>query len=448
MQIQQAADGFSAWHGERKDNRVETERLEIRGGRQLDGSIAVSGAKNAVLPIMAACLLTRGRSVLHRVPRLRDVETMIGILRSLGMHVDWLGPHTLSLEPTSNPAPVPQGELVRAMRGSICVLGPLLATHGVAAVPLPGGCVIGARPIDLHLFGLGRLGASITEQDDIVIARAERLRGAEMVLAGPRGSTVTGTANVLMAAALAEGRTVINAAAAEPEIADLCRYLASCGAAIDGIGTNRLVIEGVKELHGAEHTVIPDRIEAGTYLVAAAITGGTVKLTGACEAHMTALLDVLREMGAHLRCQETDISLSMGSDLLAASCETAPHPGVPTDMQPQLTALMCTASGISQVHERVYPDRTTHVPELEHMGARFSVSGSRIQVHGSSLSGAAVHAKDLRAGAALVLAGLAADGLTIVTGLDQLDRGYEGLEERLRKLGADVQRVAAGRLTA
>jgi UDP-N-acetylglucosamine 1-carboxyvinyltransferase len=420
----------------------QTEHIEIAGGRPLTGTLTVSGAKNAALPIMAASLLTQGRTTLTHVPRLRDVETMAAILRELGVNVRWTGPNTMTLEPTALPEPVAPGELVREMRGSICVLGPLLATRGVAGVPLPGGCVIGERPIDLHLKGLRALGASIQEQEDLVIARADGLRGAEMNLCGQRGSTVTGTANVLMAAALARGRTIIRRAAREPEVQDLCHYLVACGARIEGIGTDRLIIDGVDRLHGTEHRVVPDRIEAGTLLVAAAATRGSIILRGACPDHMAALLECLREIGATVEVQGKTVRLAVAGPLEGVDIETAPHPGLPTDMQPQLSALLCTVDGRSIVHENVYPDRTTHVPHLSRMGAQVVLGKGSAMIEGvPELRGAAVHADDLRSGAALVIAGLTASGTTTITGLDQLDRGYQRLEPRLRKLGADIRRV-------
>jgi UDP-N-acetylglucosamine 1-carboxyvinyltransferase len=427
----------------------DTDHIRIVGGKPLAGDLTVSGAKNAALPIMAASLLTRGRTTLSRVPRLRDVETMAAILRELGVDVRWVGPNTMTLEPTAQPEPVAPKELVHAMRGSICVLGPLLATRGVAGVPLPGGCVIGERPIDLHLKGLRALGARVQEQPDLVIARADDLRGAEMNLAGPRGSTVTGTANVLMAATLARGRTVIRRAACEPEVQDLCRYLVACGARIEGIGTPELTIDGVSELRGADHVIVPDRIEAGTLLVAAAITRGSIRLTGARPEQMDALLGCLAEAGARIRVEDDTIHLQTPDPLCGVHVETAPHPGLPTDMQPQLSALLCTAQGRSIVQEHVYPDRTTHVPHLRRMGAGVVIYEDQAIIEGgASLRGAEVHAEDLRAGAALVLAGLAATGTTTITGLDQIDRGYQDLEARLRKLGADIQRVQTERRSA
>jgi UDP-N-acetylglucosamine 1-carboxyvinyltransferase len=427
----------------------ETDYIEINGGKPLAGTLTVSGAKNAALPIMAASLLTRGRTTLTRVPRLRDVQTMAAILRELGVDVRWTGPNTMTLEPTASPEPVAPGDLVRTMRGSICVLGPLLATRGVAGVPLPGGCVIGERPIDLHLKGLRALGARIQEQEDLVIARADALSGAEMNLSGPRGSTVTGTANVLMAATLARGRTVIRRAACEPEVQDLCHYLVACGARIQGIGTSELTIDGVRDLHGTEHTVVPDRIEAGTLLVAAAATRGSITLRGACPGHMDALLGCLEDTGAQLVVEGQSVHLSTPGPLKGMHVETAPHPGLPTDMQPQLSALLCTVDDRSIVHENVYPDRVTHVPHLEKMGASFVLHSDYAVIESMGrLRGADVNAEDLRAGAALVIAGLAAEGRTRVTGLDQIDRGYQDLEARLSKLGADIRRVEAERRSA
>jgi UDP-N-acetylglucosamine 1-carboxyvinyltransferase len=337
------------------------------------------------------------------------------------------------------------------MRGSICVLGPLLARRGSAAVSLPGGCVIGDRPIDLHLKGLRALGARIQEEKTSVLAHADRLRGARMDLSGEHGSTVTGTANVMMAATLAEGRTIIERAAREPEVQDLCHYLVACGARISGIGSSTLIIDGVPELHGVEHKVVPDRIETGTLLVAAAATRGSITVDEARPEDMGAVLECLRQAGARVSINGRSIHLTTPDPLRGVDVATAPHPGLPTDMQPQLSTLLCTVSARSIIREEVYPKRTTHVEFLREMGAKIRVYESQLIVdEGGPLQGATVRAKDLRAGAALVIAGLAADGTTTVTGLDQIDRGYQDLAPRLRAIGAEIHRVdpQAGRRTA
>ena len=418
------------------------EEIIIRGGRPLGGTLRVSGAKNAALPLMAASLLVPEPTVLHHVPRLRDVETMAGVLRHLGMAVDWVGAESLRLTPGNVPPTVEPCELIPRMRGSICVLGPLLATRGAAVLPLPGGCVLGERPIDLHLAGLEALGAHIRCEEPYVFAVADRLRGSHVNMAGPRGSTVLGTANVMMAAVLAEERTVIRCAAREPEVQDVAHFLNRCGAAIRGIGTDTLTIDGVARLHGTEHTVIPDRIEAGTFLAAAAITGGEVALAGACPEHMRADLAALRQAGVRVEVSGSVVHVRRSGPLGPLELTASPYPGFPTDLQPQFCALLCLAQGRSTVREMVYPERFTHVAELARMGARIVRNGPCATMQGvASLRGATVRAADIRAGAALVLAGLAAEGQTVITGVEQVDRGYETLVDRLELLGADVRRA-------
>lgn len=418
------------------------ERIVVHGGRPLSGAVRISGAKNAALPIMAASILTEGPTVLRRVPRLTDVETIAEILRALGVSVDWIGRDSLLLAPRRTGPCVAPLDLVRQMRASICVLGPLLAMRGAAKVPMPGGCVIGPRPIDLHLRGLSALGAAMEIEGPYIRAWAGRLRGTRVNLAGPHGSTVLGTANVVMAAALARGRTVIEHAACEPEIQDLVAFLNACGARIAGAGTRRLVIEGVQRLHGTEHTIIPDRIEAGTFLAAAASTGGAVTLRGARPDHMQAVIEVMKRMGVDFRRVEGGLTVSRSGPLRPVSLVTSPYPGLPTDMQPQLSVLLCLAGGKSTVREGVYPCRFAHVPQLQRMGARISHGQGRAVIQGvGRLHGATVNAAALREGAALVVAGLAAQGLTTIRGVDQIDRGYQALEERLEELGADIRRV-------
>jgi UDP-N-acetylglucosamine 1-carboxyvinyltransferase len=417
------------------------DEMVIHGGRPLSGAVHIHGAKNAALPIMAASLLTEGPTVLHRVPRLRDVETIAGILNSLGVTTRWVGPQTLRLVPHWSAAYVARFDLVRQMRGSVCVLGPLLATRGAAVLPQPGGCVLGERPIDLHLKGLRGLGAVIQAGAPCIYARADRLRGARVSLAGPHGSTVTGTANVLMAATLAEGRTVIEGAACEPETQDLAAYLSACGARIGGIGTRTLTVDGVKRLRGVEHSIIPDRIEAGTLAAAAAATGGEVTLEGVRPDHMEATLEALERAGAECRVEGDSITVRRTGPLRPVNLVTAPYPGFPTDMHPQLSALLCLARGRSTIRETIYPERFTYAGELSRMGARIARADATAVVEGPApLHGAAVRATDLRAGAALVVAALAACGQTILSGVDQVDRGHQCLEERLGALGADICR--------
>lgn len=415
----------------------------IRGGTPLRGHTAVSGAKNAALPIMAAALATDGPSVLRGVPDLADVRTLGKLLGSLGMHVERRRDGEMLLEAADERPCAADYDLVRTMRASVCVLGPLLARRGRACISLPGGCNIGDRPIDLHLKGLAALGAEIRVQRGYVIAEARRLSGARIYLGGPFGSTVTGTCNVMVAAALAEGVTTIEAAACEPEVVDLGNYLNRQGAKISGLGTPFLEIEGVESLGGTTHQIVPDRIEAATLMIAAAITGGDVRLANAPLGHLTAVLEKLREIG--VRIEEADdgcVRVSAGAGLCAADCIALPYPGIPTDVQAQLMALLCCAPGISVVTDKVFPDRFMHAAELVRMGAHIRREGPSAIISGvDHLSAAAVMASDLRASAALVLAALAAEGESAIRRIYHLDRGYERLEEKLRHLGANISRV-------
>ncbi|NLW50332.1 MAG: UDP-N-acetylglucosamine 1-carboxyvinyltransferase [Candidatus Brocadiaceae bacterium] len=420
------------------------EEIVIRGGRPLRGDLQVSGAKNAALPIMAASLLVPEPTTLHHVPRLRDVQTMCGILEHLGTAVDWLGPESVRLTPGGTQPHVGPCDLVRDMRGSVCVLGPLLATRGAVVLPAPGGCVIGKRPIDLHVKGLEALGARFRLCHPYVYAQAGELTGTRIDMAGPRGYTVLGTANVMMAAVLARGRTVIESAASEPEVQDVAHFLNRCGARIAGIGSNTLTIDGVDRLQATEYTIIPDRIEAGTFLAAAALTGGRIRLAGACPDHMRAELDVFRRAGLDVQEGNSVLTGSCAGPLRPVDVRTGSYPHFSTDMHPQVCAVLCLARGRSVLHETVYPERFTHVEALNRMGARVSVRGASSVIDGpASLRGAAVHAADLRAGAALVLAGLAAEGETVVRGVAQIDRGYDQLVRRLALLGADISRREA-----
>lgn len=420
-------------------------RLRIQGGRPLEGVVQVGGAKNAALPIMAAALLAEEPVCLQRVPCLTDVDTLSSVLQRLGMAVQHDGTGGLTLA-TLNPRPYHTGYAhVRRMRASFCVLGPLLARRRRAVVSLPGGCHIGPRPIDLHLKGLMALGADVRIERGHVVARASRLRGARIDLAGPCGPTVTGTANVMSAAVLARGVTTITSAAIEPEIVDLGLFLNRCGACIEGLGTSSLTIRGVEHLGGAVHEVIPDRIEAATLLMAGAITGGQVTVAGANDTQLETVLDELDAAGHHLTSNSESVSLYAGSSVRPRDIIARPYPGVPTDLQAQWTALLSLSGGTSRVIDMVFPQRFQHVAELQRLGANVRVDSGSVVIRGvRAFEGAPVRATDLRAGAALVLAGLAAEGETTVSGLMHLDRGYEGLDRKLAQLGAVIRREGMG----
>jgi UDP-N-acetylglucosamine 1-carboxyvinyltransferase len=418
------------------------DQIHIDGGTRLEGEVRVSGSKNATLPLMAAALLGEGPTTLRNVPDLADVTTLLELLRTMGVdahRVPGAERHVVRVHAPPSVTPEAPYDLVRKMRASVLVLGPLLARFGRARVSLPGGCAIGARPIDQHLKGFRALGAEILLEGGYVEARAERLRGATVRF---DTITVTGTENVLMAAVLAEGTTVLENAAREPEVEDLARALNAMGARIQGAGTDLMVVEGVSRLSGTEHTVIPDRIEAGTLLVAAAITRGDVHVHGAVPAHLDAVVGKLREAGCTvaptadgLRCKGPEVPEPV--DL-----HTTEHPGFPTDMQAQLMALLSVARGTSVVSENIFENRFMHVAELRRMGADIRVEGHTAVVKGvHTLSGAPVMATDLRASASLILAGLRAAGTTRVARVYHLDRGYEGLERKLQTLGARTTRV-------
>ncbi len=418
------------------------DRIRIRGGRALSGEIVISGAKNATLPLMVAGLLTDERLVLSRVPVLADTVTLTELLRNHGITVEAVGNdgHTLSLGgPISNTeAPY---EIVRKMRASFLVLGPLLARTREARVSLPGGCSIGTRAVDLHLKGLEQMGAVITLDGGYVEAKAPQgLKGATIVFSMP---SVGATENILMAATLAEGRTVIANAAREPEITDLCDCLVAMGAEISGIGTDHLTIDGVASLHGAHHEVIADRIETGTYACAAAITGGSLHLTGGRLDHLGAVMRTLAEAGVEITETPTGLSVKRLNGLHGVDAITEPYPGFPTDMQAQFMVLMSVASGASMVTETIFENRFMHVPELNRMGASINVHGKSAIVRGVPyLSGAPVMATDLRASVSLVLAGLVARGETIVNRVYHLDRGFETVERKLAACGADIERLS------
>ena len=415
--------------------------LLIKGGVPLHGDVQISGAKNAVLPLMAATLLTAEQCVIRRVPDLSDVKFMGQVLASLGAKVEINGDEVKiqanKIKGTGD------YDLIRKMRGSICILGPLLARLKKATVSLPGGCVIGARPVDLHLKGLEALSAKITVERGYVIAKAPKLLGRELFLGGRSGPTVLGTANIMMAATLAEGVTIIDSAACEPEIVDLANFLNAMGAKVAGAGSPTITITGVKELHGAEHEVIPDRIEAATYAIAAAATNGEVTLHGARADHMHAILDKLREAGVKVERSGPRITVKRGGRLKPVDIVTQPYAGFPTDAQAQMMVLMALTPGISIITERIFEARFMHVSELQRLGADVAIEGpSAIVKGGKPLSGAEVMASDLRASAALVIGGMAAKGSTQVNRIYHLDRGYEKIDEKLKKLGARVSRVA------
>jgi UDP-N-acetylglucosamine 1-carboxyvinyltransferase len=417
------------------------DRIRIRGGRPLHGEIPIGGAKNAALPLMAAGLLTADRLVLRQVPQLADIITMTALLQQHGIAVEPLSNdgRTLSLGGTIGNTEAPY-DIVRKMRASILVLGPVLARMGEARVSLPGGCAIGTRPVDLHLKGLEQMGAEIRLEAGYIHALAPRgLRGATIVM--PFVS-VGATENLMMAACLAEGRTVLANAAREPEISDLASCLVAMGAQIEGIGTDRLTIEGVAALHGATHDIIPDRIETGTYACAAAITGGEVRLLGGRLEHLGAVARTLGEAGVDVSEQDGALVVKRLNGLHGADVMTEPYPGFPTDMQAQFMSLMSVAEGAAMVTETIFENRFMHVPELNRMGARINVHGASAIVRGvPGLSGAPVMATDLRASVSLVLAGLAARGETVVNRVYHLDRGYEAVEQKLAACGAEIERL-------
>ena len=417
-------------------------RLLIEGGGRLDGEIRISGAKNATLPILAAALLAETPITIGNVPHLHDVTTTVTLLRRMGVEVT-VGEHmALEVDPSTIKEMVAPYELVRTMRASILVLGPLLARFGQAEVSLPGGCAIGSRPVELHLKGLAAMGADIEVRNGYIYASAQRLHGAHILM---DLVSVTGTENLMMAAALAEGETVIENAAREPEVVDLANCLIEMGAKIEGAGTETLRIQGVKSLQGCYYEVLPDRIETGTYLVAGALTGGRVRVKRTRPDMMQAVLEKLREAGAEITSAEDWIELDMkGRRPQAVTIRTAPYPAFPTDMQAQFTALNSVAEGAGVVTETVFENRFMHVQELVRMGARIQLEGNTAMIHGvQRLTAAPVLATDLRASASLVLAGLVAEGETVVDRIYHIDRGYECIEEKLAQLGARIRRVSA-----
>jgi UDP-N-acetylglucosamine 1-carboxyvinyltransferase len=419
--------------------------FHIEGPVQLSGAVNINGSKNASLPIMAAAVLTAGKSVIKAVPYLSDISVFSQLLGQLGCKIDRRPNGDLCVDSQVIDNPVGDYEIVRKMRASVCILGPLLARCGRVEVSMPGGCAIGDRPIDIHLRGLSELGAKIHLKNGYVVAEAPKsgLRGKDIFMGGPFGSTVLGTANVLMAATLAKGKTVIDSAACEPEVVDLANFLTRMGAKIDGIGSPRLTVEGVKELHPAEYQVIPDRIEAGTFMVAAAITAGRLQLVNCRLSDMMAVVDRLRNIGATVEAANGGCVVTRTGHIKPADITTQPYPGFPTDLQAQLMALLSLAEGNSIIIEKVFPDRFMHVAELNRMAANLRKEGPVVIVAGvKKLIAAPVMASDLRASAALVLAGLVAEGTTIVNRVYHIDRGYEKIEEKLNHVGAKILRQA------
>ena len=421
------------------------DKLLVHGNGSLQGSINISGSKNASLPILAATLLSSEPSIIRRVPDVSDTNYMLQILRALGAEVE-RSSGTVRVEPASI-APEAPYDLVRKMRASICVMGPLLARVGRAKISLPGGCVIGDRPVDLHLKAMQGLGARVEmEGGDIILSAPGGLLGAEVDMRGKHGPTVLGTDNLMMAAVLAKGTTVIDSAASEPEVVDLADFLVKMGARIKGAGTRRIEINGVEELKGVEHTIIPDRIEAGTFMVAGAMAGEGVTLRRVCREHLMAATEKLEEAGHDVLFNETGTEVTISPGEAPRSCDvtTAPYPGFPTDMQAQFTAMFATTPGISLVEDAIFPQRFMHCSEMKRMGADITVDGGRALVRGvQRLSAAPVMASDLRASAALVLAALKAEGTTEINRLYHIDRGYEHIDDKLLQLGGQVERVPA-----
>ncbi|MEN9706378.1 MAG: hypothetical protein RLZZ393_2257 [Pseudomonadota bacterium] len=416
------------------------DKLQITGGRPLEGEVRISGAKNAALPILAATLLADGPVTISNVPHLQDVTTMIELLGRMGVSVTIDEKLRIEVDPTTIREQFAPYELVKTMRASILVLGPLVARYGNADVSLPGGCAIGARPVNIHVAGLQAMGADIHIENGYIKARADRLKGARLVL---DTVTVTGTENLMMAAVLADGETVIENAAREPEVVDLANFLVAMGAKIRGAGTDRIVVEGVERLHGCHHEVMPDRIETGTFLVAAAITAGQVRVKNTCPEHLDAVLLKLQEAGAKLAQGDNWIELDMrGRRPTAIDVRTAPYPAFPTDMQAQFAALDAVADGVGTIIETVFENRFMHMLEMRRMGAEIRLEGNTAIIKGvPKLMAAPVMATDLRASASLVLAGLVAEGQTTIERIYHIDRGYESIEEKLSGLGAQIRRV-------
>ena len=420
------------------------DKLQIRGGVPLDGEVRISGAKNAALPILAGALLADGPVTIGNVPHLQDVTTMINLLGRMGASVTVDERMRVEVDPRTTKETFAPYDLVKTMRAAILVLGPLVARYGSADVSLPGGCAIGARPVNIHVAGLQAMGAEVHIENGYIKARAGRLKGARIVL---ETVTVTGTENLMMAATLAEGRTILENAAREPEIVDLALFLNSMGAKVSGHGTDTIVVDGVESLHSTSYEVLPDRIEAGTYLVAGAITGGRVRARNARPDHLDAVLAKLEEAGAKVVRGDNFIEVDMGGRRpRAVDIRTAPHPGFPTDMQAQFAALNTVAEGVGTIIETIFENRFMHMLEMRRMGAEIRLEGNTAIIKGvPKLTAAPVMATDLRASASLVLAGLVAEGTTDVERIYHIDRGYECIEEKLQGLGAQIRRVGRGR---
>jgi UDP-N-acetylglucosamine 1-carboxyvinyltransferase len=414
------------------------DKIEIEGGITLKGEVSISGAKNAALPVMAASILSAGESIIRNIPPLRDITTMGKLLANLGMGYHQEDDEVILLADNISEIEAPY-DFVKTMRASVLVLCPLVARMGEGKVSLPGGCAIGARPVNLHLMGLEKMGAEIILTEGYIEAKAKRLKGATIYFDVP---TVTGTENLMMAATLAEGVTVLENAACEPEVLDLANALISMGAVIEGAGTSIIKIRGVKNLRPLDYSIIPDRIETGTYLSAAAITGGDVKITSCLPEHSEALINKLREVGVKIDREEDSLTVKGPDKIFSTDIKTMPYPGFPTDMQAQFMALMAVSEGTSLITENIFENRFMHVAEMRRMGADIKVEGSTATVTGvKRLKGAPVMATDLRASASLIIAGLAAEGTTIVDRVYHIDRGYERIEEKLKLLGAKIERV-------
>jgi len=418
------------------------DKFIIKGGKRLEGEIEISGSKNEALPLTVASILSNDVSVIRNIADLADLRFMISLLEVLGVKAE-LHDTVLHLDPSNCGGYEAPYDLVRKMRASIYVLGALLGRLGRAKVSFPGGCVIGTRPVDLHLMGLEKLGAKISIEHGYIIAEADKLVGTEIYLCGVHGPSVGATINVIMAAVKAEGVTIIKEASGEPQIVELAKFLNSMGAVIEGAGTPVLTIQGVKELHGAEHEVIPDRIEAATYMIAGVITRGNLLIKNCIVEHLESVIQKLQEIGVDISYKDQCIRVTANDPLKPADVRTAPYPGFPTDVQPPIISLLSTVPGISVITEGIYPDRFIHVSELNRMGADIKIEGASAVVKGvERLSGAPVMASELRGGAGLVLAGLSANNQTVVSRVYHIDRGYESMEKKLASVGADIKRVA------
>jgi len=415
-------------------------KIIVNGGRPLNGTVKVSGAKNSALPILASTLLLSGKASITNVPLLNDVITMMRVLRVLGLRVEYSEPNTMNVWINGKVRHVAPYELVTKMRASFFIIGPILARMGLAKVPLPGGCAIGFRPVNYYIKGLEALGAKIEMEHGFVIAKASKLKGAPIYLDFP---SVGATESLMMAATLAEGDTVIENSAKEPEIIDLANFLNKCGAKISGAGTQSITIKGVSSLRAADYRVIPDRIEAGTFMVASAITGGDVLIENIAPEHISSIVTKLQEAGVNIIMEKSSARVTAPQGIKAVDIKTLPYPGFPTDMQPQLTSMLSLAKGTSVITESIFENRFMHVQELKRMGADIQIEGHSIIIEGvPHLSGAPVRTSDLRAGAALILAALAAEGETLIDDMDRfIDRGYEKILSKLERLGADAKEV-------